>query len=209
MHLYPDSWARRRGDTSKAIKARLICYTIDDPKRPGHGKRHRLITTLMDADKYPAMDLIILYHLRWEIEIDNDELKTHQINREITIRSKTPVGVVQEVYGLLLAHNAVRQIMNEAAQPQGLDPRRLSFINAVRVIKDTIPLMRAAPTHELPTLYTAMLTLIAQHRLPLRDNRINPRVIKIKMSKWKKKRPCHQRPEQPTKTFEQSIVVLN
>jgi hypothetical protein len=208
VYVYPNSWARRRGDTSKAIKARLIRYTVDDPKRPGHGIVHRLITTLLDAKKYPAEELVVVYHQRWEIEIDNDEIKTHQIDRQVTLRSKTPAGVVQEAYGLALAHNAIRLTMNAAAVPRGLDPRRLSFLNSLRIIRETIPHMRAATPAELPKLYQGMLALIAQQVLPLRDNRINPRVIKIKMSKWPKKRACHRQPTQPAKPFKRSVVIL-
>ena len=48
---------------------RVIEYTIDDPQRTGHQIRHRLITTLLDEVLYPAMELIELYHVRWEQEL--------------------------------------------------------------------------------------------------------------------------------------------
>lgn len=207
-YVYPDPWARRRGDRSKAMLVRVIRYTLDDPQRPGHGEVHRLVTTLLDEKAYPAQELILLYHQRWELEIDNDELTTHQLNRPVDLRSRTPAGVVQELYGLLLAHNAIRRTMHRSAQRQQIDPRTLSFTHTVRVIKETIPLMRAAPIRQLPGLYEAMLQQIAQVRLPPRDNRINPRVVKVKMSKWNKKRPEHLHPPQPQKTFAAAIVML-
>jgi Insertion element 4 transposase N-terminal/Transposase DDE domain len=207
-YVYPDPWARRRGDRSKAILVRVIRYTLDDPHRPGDCDVHRLVTTLLDEKKYPARELILLYHQRWELEIDNDELTTHQLNRPVDLRSQTPVGVVQEIYGVLLAHNAIRRLMHESAKRWEIDPRTLSFIHAVRVIKETIPLMRAADTEQLPSLYKAMLEQIGQGRLPARDNRINPRVIKVKMSKWPKKRPRHYNPPPPQKSFVAAIVML-
>src|SRR3989304_5192331 len=121
----------------------------------------------------------------------NDELKTHQLDRLVDLRSRTPCGILQEMYGILVAYNAVRFLMHEAALSVDLDPRRLSFIHALRVLRETAPLLRAAPTARLPTLYAAMIAHIAQGRLPLRDNRINPRVIKRKMSNFPKKRAEH------------------
>jgi hypothetical protein len=183
--IYPTHKDRRRQTRGRIV--RLIRYTIDDPARPGHRQEHRLATTLLDDKIYPARELVELYHQRWEIEIDNDELATHQLNRPVELRSRTPAGVVQELYGILLAHNAIRMLMHESARCIDIDPRRLSFIHAVRVIRETIPLMRAAPVAQLPCLYQAMLAHIAHGRLPPREDRINPRVVKVKMSNYAKK----------------------
>jgi Insertion element 4 transposase N-terminal/Transposase DDE domain len=211
--IYPSPDHRKRDE--QGIVVRVIEYTFNDPNRPGHGERHRLITTLLDAQQYPADELIVLYHQRWEIEIANDEITTHQIAptagaaRATELRSKTPCGVVQELYGVLLAHNAVRALMHEAAMTIDVDPRKLSFCHAVRVVRDTVPLMRAAPTCALPILYAAMIRQISLGLLPPRDGRINPRVIKVKMSNWPKKRPAHYHVPQPIKPFAASIVMLN
>ncbi len=204
--IYPSLKDRRR--QTNGLVVRVIEYTLDEPTRTGHGERHRLVTTLLDANRYPARELVVLYHQRWEIEIGIDELKTHQLNRHLHLRSRTPCGILQEIYGLLLAYNAVRSFMHEAALSVDIDPRQLSFIHAVRVLRETAPLMRAAPTFRLPTLYAAMIKHIAQGRLPARENRINPRVVKKKMSKFGKKRPQHYYPPQPQRPFEQSVVML-
>lgn len=204
--IYP-TWRDRRHRTNGQV-VRVIQYTFDDPNRPGHGQRHRLVTTLLDANPYPATELAVLYHERWEVEIANDELKTHQLDRLVDLRSRTPCGVLQELYGILLAYNAVRYLMHEAALRVDIDPQRLSFIHAVRVIRETAPLLRAAPAVQMPTLYRAMIQHIAVGRLPPRDNRINPRVVKKKMSNFAKKRPEHAHPPQPQTTFEQSVVIL-
>jgi len=192
-----------------ARTVRVIAYTFDDKNRPGHGEKHRLVTTLLDAEKHPALELIELYHQRWEIEIANDEIKTHLLGRAVPLRSRTPCGVVQEFYGLMLAHNAVRAVMNEAAAGAGGEGRDLSFINSVRIIRETIPLMRAAPTDQLPGIYGDMLKSIAQQKLPPRDGRINPRVVKIVMSKFRKKRPGDRKPPQPEKSIRMAVVVLS
>jgi len=205
--VYPDR--RHRLADRDGLVVRVLDYTLEEPARPGHRQRHRLVTTLLDEREHPAVDLICLYHERWEIEIANDELKTHQLARAVQLRSRTPCGVVQELYGVLLAYNAVRGLMHEAALAEQVDPRRLSFLDSLRIIRDTVADMRNARTEQLPILYRGMLKLIGQCRLPPRDNRINPRVIKRKMSKWPKKRPEHYRPPQPQKPFREAVVMLN
>jgi len=204
--IYPTLTDKRHH--TNGLTVRVIEYTLDEPNRTGHGERHRLVTTLLDATVYPAEELVVLYHQRWEIEIGNDELKTHQLHRQVHLRSRTPCGILQEIYGILLAYNAVRFLMHEAALSVDIDPRQLSFIHAVRVLRETAPLMRAAPASRLPILYTAMIQHIAQGRLPPRANRINPRVVKKKMSNFGKKRPEHYRVPQPQTPFPQSVVIL-
>jgi len=232
VRLYPPSDHRRHDERSAAdggngIVLRVIEYTLDEPLRVGHGERHRLITNLLDADAdaavaHPARELVALYHERWEIEIANDEVTTHQLGRPVELRSKTPGGAVQEVYGVLLAHNAVRLIMAEAAAAAAatasaddgdadevVDPRTLSFINAVRVVREGVRQMRDAPAARLPLIYRGMLALIAAARLPPRDGRINPRVIKVVRPKnFPAKRTEHRGCPQPTKSFLDSIVML-
>jgi hypothetical protein len=188
---------------------RIIEYMITDPNRPGFRQRHRLITSLMDQKLYPAKELIVLYHERWEIEMSYDELKTHLIGKTPTLRSQTPLGCLQEIYGLLIAHISIRSLMYEAASKYDLDPDRLSFIDSIRVIWRVIPRMQAAKTELLPVYYAMMLDEIASHLLPQRRNRINPRVIKQKMSNFLSKRFEHYQFPQPKTTFEDSIYVLN
>jgi hypothetical protein len=204
--IYPTQPDRLRDRGGLVI--RVLEYTFDDPARPGYGERHRLITTLLDHDRYPALELIALYHERWEIEIANDEITTHQLARAVELRSRTPAGVVQELYGVLLAHNAVRALMREAALSIDVDPRTLSFMHAVRLIRDAVPLLRNASTRCLPELYDALILQIAAGRLPPRDNRINPRVIKVKISGFPTKRPHHYHLPQPRKTFIESVIML-
>jgi hypothetical protein len=206
--IYPSPNHRRDDREGKVV--RVLDYTFDDQARSGHGQRHRLITNLLDAGKYPAKELIVLYHERWEIEMDNDEITTHQLNRAVELRSRTPAGVVQELYGVLAAHNAIRALMHESALAVDVDPRRLSFMHAVRVIRDTMPVMRNADRALLPAIYRGLLALMAQQVLPERDGRINPRVVKvIRPSNFPVKKPEHRHVPQPQKTFLASVVLLN
>src|SRR5436309_1241554 len=120
------------------LLVRIIEYTLNDPGRSGSGEKHRLLTTLLDASRHPAKRLIVLYHERWEEELAIDELKTHQRERPV-LRSETPAGVVQEIHGLLLAHFVIRTLMFEAAEPEGLDPRRLSFTATLKILRCRLP----------------------------------------------------------------------
>ena len=79
-----------------------------------------------------------LYHERWEIETACDEVKTHLLGPGAQLRSKTPDLVMQEFDGLMLAHYAVRCLIQEAADQAGEDPDRLSFLHAVNVIRRRI-----------------------------------------------------------------------
>jgi len=205
--LYPSPYARSKEDGG--ILVRIIEYTITNSLSPGFGEKHRLVTSLLDHELYPAKELIVLYHERWEIEIGFDEIKTHMIDKTPTLRSKTPLGCLQEVYGLLIAHMAVRTLMAEAASKWDLDPDRISFIGALQVISRAIPRMQAAKTELLPVFYDRMLDEIASHLNPPRRNRINPRVIKQKMSNFKCKRPEHYKIQQPKTTFHEAVHVLN
>lgn len=203
--LYPSP--RHRDKDQEGIVVRIIEYTLSEPGQPGVGERHRLLTTLVDARRHPAKRLIELYHERWEEELTIDEVKTHQRERPV-LRSETPAGVVQEITGLLLAHYVVRVLMSEAARQNGVPPRRLSFTGTLKVLRCRLPECPKS-RQKLAGWYEDLLAEIAEEIVPERRNRINPRVIKRKMSNWRKKRPEHRRGLQPTKKFRQRIQVLN
>jgi hypothetical protein len=137
--LYPSARARRRHEDG--ILVRVIEYMIDDPTRPRPDEHYRLVTSLLDPVQAPATLLALEYHQRWEIESTLDELKVHQIDRRPAphVRSRHPREVVQEIYGLVLAHRAIRCLMAEAAARATLDPDRLSFTGTLRLLRRAIP----------------------------------------------------------------------
>jgi hypothetical protein len=209
--IYPTPYARQKD--RDGIVVRVIRYTLNDPLRVGHGEVHTLLTDLLDHDRYPATVLIPEYHERWEHELTYDEQKAHQDPRRITkpahLRSETPEGVLQELYALSLAHFVIRSFMVSAAATAGIDPDRLSFTGCFQILKCRLPECKVADRTSLQVWFHAVLAEMAQERLPPRRNRINPRVIKRKIAKWPKKRPEHRHPPPLTKTFTQSVVMLN
>jgi hypothetical protein len=202
--IYPDAGARRHD--RRGLTVRVIAYTHDDPNRPGAGERHRLITDLLNPDDLPAHEAPLVYHERWEEELAFDEIKTHLSGRAVPIRSKTPAGVVQEIYGMILAHHVVRRVMHDASVVSRQDPDRLSFTDSLRVLQCQLP---EAPHHAIETWYQRLIGEVRRQELRPRRDRWYPRVIKRKMSNWGKKRPEHRRPPQPTKPFRKSVVILN
>jgi hypothetical protein len=200
-----DYWRRKNGER---LLVRIIRYTIDDPGLPGYGEKHSLITSLLDQASYPAHTLACAYHQRWEVEITIDEMDTHQRYPKKPLRSRTPLGVLQELYGFLLAHYAIRKMMHEAALQAGLSPLRLSFIKTVRILRNAVFEFQIVSETQLSALRKRLMTDIARTRLPERKHRSNPRVVKRKMSNFDKKREHHRNWPQPTKPFPDAVVLL-
>jgi hypothetical protein len=207
--IYKSDYDRKKD--RDGIEVRVIRYTLDDPERVGHGEEHVLITNLYDEALYPAPELILLYHERWEEEQVFDEQKTHQDPRRATksaqLRSETPAGVIQEIYALSLGHFVIRSLMFEAAAAVGLDPDRLSFTGCFQILKCRLPECDGKAPAAFEAWYRGVLWEMQNERTDPRRNRINPRVIKRKMSKWKKKRPEHRHRPPLKKTFPETVVM--
>jgi hypothetical protein len=207
--LYPSSHDR----TQKrwGVLVRVIRYTHDDPARVGCNQEHVLLTSLLDAARCPARELIALYHERWEVELVFDEQKTHQTPRRATkpahLRSETPLGVMQEIYALSIGHYATRSLMAQAAEGEGLDPDRLSSLGCLQIIRTRLGECPAEPAQRRSWL-GALLLELSKERTEPRRNRINPRVVRIKMSKFKKKRQEHRGIKPLEKAFAEVIVPL-
>lgn len=86
--------------------------------------RSTLITTILDPADASGEDLAGLYARRWEIESSFDELKTHQRGPNVVLRSKSPDGVLQEIYGCLCARYAIRSLIGTVTAEFDEDPRR-------------------------------------------------------------------------------------
>jgi Insertion element 4 transposase N-terminal/Transposase DDE domain len=210
--IYKNAYHRQKD--REGILVRVIRSTLEDPQRVGHGEVHVLITNLLDENLCPAEELILLYHERWEQELVYDEQKTHHDPRRATkpaqLRSETPAGVIQEIYALSLGHFVIRALMVEAAGTVGLDPDRLSFLGCFQILKCRLPECTSSTPEAFEQWYKGLLWEMQGERTDdeVRRNRINPRVIKRKMSKWKKKRPEHRHLPPLKKTFPETVVML-
>jgi hypothetical protein len=160
--------------------------------------RATLLTSLLDPKKYPAKELIALYHERWETELSYDELKTHMLDRQEAIRSKTPMGVRQELWGIALAYNLVRVEMERVAAEAGVPPTRISFVASLAWIRDefhTLSLRTMTPGSVPANLARLRQRLKRLVLPPRRPERAYPRAVKVKMSNYPRKRPSVRRPK--------------
>jgi len=166
-------------------------------KRKGF-PRSTLLTSLVDAEKYPAKELVALYHERWELELAYDEMKTHLLDRQETIRSRTPAGIRQELWGIAIAYNLVRREMERVADVAGVPPTRVSFVTALFYIRADLSMLRGRSLafgtvpSRLKRLEARLKRLLLPER---RTSRAFPRAVKIKMSNYPRKLPLTQRPK--------------
>jgi len=139
----PATLKKMPDQTAPAITVRVIDYRL--PGVTDAEPVYRLITTLLDAQRYPAAELATLYHDRWSIETAFAEIKTTLKGADIVLRSKTPELVRQEFWGLLLAHHVVRKLMLEAALSRQRTPDTLSFKHSLSLIRRKLPASGAIP----------------------------------------------------------------
>lgn len=180
---------RARLDLPKTWILREITY-----QPPRGGPTIRLFTSLLLAEEISRDEIIALYPERWEEETGYDEIKTHlcectTVNRPVVLRSKLPQRIEQELYGLLVAYNAVRVTIALAATIADCPPRRVSFTAALERIREAVRDMMQAATLRLAERYHRLLTAITRVLVPLRPDRNNPREVKVKQSRYPVKRP--------------------
>jgi hypothetical protein len=186
----------RRKDLSlpHRFDARVIRY-----QRKGY-RPQLLITSLVDADRYPADEIRALYHERWEIELGFGEIKTDMLERLETIRSKSPKAVAQEMWGLLIAYNLIRLEMQRIAAELDVHPTRISFVAALRecVLQWQFAAMASPGTipGRLATITDRMRNFVLP---PRRPERVFPRAVKLKMSNYKRKVPTTSSSRKRTK----------
>jgi len=128
------------GRHAEPLVIRVIDYQIDDG-RP-NDETYRLFTTITDPNEASAVALAAAYAQRWEIESAFDELKVHQRGPRTVLRSKSPDLVLQEIWGHLCCHFAIRTLMWEAADHAHVDPDRVSFVAALRIARRSISAAR-------------------------------------------------------------------
>jgi hypothetical protein len=185
------------------VTVRVIVFQI-----PGF-RPVRLITTILDP-AISAKEIVIHYHKRWDIEIAYDEIKTHQCatlrgQMPTTIRSKRADLVEQELYAMLITYNLIRSLIYEAAAKHTKDPRFISFLDSLQLIIDAAPFMPYIQGDER-NRFDYLLSLIADSLIDRpRRPRVNPRVVKVKMSNFKRKRSGDKSKH---RNFEKEIEII-
>ena len=180
---FSDQTRRANPEMPERWLVRAIRY-----ERPGF-QPQTLLTSLHDHKKYPAREMVALYHERWELELGFDEVKTELLEREEALRSKTPRGVAQDLWSLGLLYNLVRLEMEQIAAEAGLPPTRISFIAALQFIQNCWLICAAMAPARIPRKLRRLREDLSQFILPpRRSERLYPRAVKIKMSAYPKKR---------------------
>jgi Insertion element 4 transposase N-terminal/Transposase DDE domain len=172
--LQANAYTRRRWPGFEDVQVRMITR-----RRRGF-RSVSILTSLLSANDYPAQEVFDLYADRWEAELGYRELKVHLVDEPVPFRSHRPDRVLQEIYGLLIAYNAVRALMCRGAEVAGVGPTRLSFTDCLEHVR--VALMMRMTENDL-------VDAISRRRLPpRRKERSCPRAVKIKFSKWPRKR---------------------
>jgi len=150
---------------------------------------YRLATTLLDPHRYPAAELITLYHRRWEIETAYLELKSSMLGGRV-LRARTPTGVVQEIYALLVVYQLLRTAMADATNTQpSTDPDRASFSIAWQAARDQIIQAASVIADTVIDLVGTIGRHVLADLLPDRRLRVCPRIVKRAISKYQARGP--------------------
>lgn len=169
-----DSYRRKDATLPRWIMVRFICAKM---LVRGHLQTVWLVTSLLDAERYPAEQIIELYARRWRIETLFRELKI-SLSADV-LRSMSPDGIRKEIVARLTAINVVRTVMLEAAAKNDIeDPLRISFVFALRAIVNFAPALAIEPLWKLHLIYEAMLQEIAAHLTNWRPGRNEPRAVR-------------------------------
>jgi len=177
----------RRGKhkRQRALAVRVICYRWVDERGTAHDAR--LLTSLLDAARHPAAELVTLYHRRWELELVLGEIKAQLASRPVQVRASDPLRVVQELDGLLLGHYTLRWVMLQAARQAQVPAVELSLTGCLEVLH--VRLARVPPRPgsgrgAWPRWWAELLQALGQQRLRPRRGRRCPRARKVTRSHW-------------------------
>jgi len=149
-----------------------------------HTGVYRLATTLLDPERYPAFELVKLYHERWEVESAYFAIKKSMLGRRV-LRARTLPGIAQQVYALLTVYQAIRIAIADATGAiAGTDPNRASFSVALQTARDQLVQAAGVIAGTTIDLVSAIERAILDHLMPSRRLRISPRPVKRPLSRY-------------------------
>jgi hypothetical protein len=150
---------------------------------------YRLATTLLDHRRYPAGELVRLYHERWEIETAYLEIKSSILGGRV-LRARTPTGITQEVHALLVTYQILRTAMADATNSQpGTDPDRASFTTALHTARNQLINAAGIIAETVIDLVGTIGRHVLNNLMPTRRLRVAPRVVKRAISKYQARGP--------------------
>ncbi len=178
------SWEARvkNPELPKTVVVRVIQY-----QRKGF-RPQRLMTSLVDAEQYPAKEIVEVYHERWEIELSYREVKTEMLEGSL-LRSKEPKRVCQEIWGLLIAYNLIRLEMQRVAKAANVSPLRISFVAACHLICNEWLWCAFASPGSVPRHLLELAQQLSLFILPPRRSRWYPRKVKSPYGRYPRKSP--------------------
>jgi hypothetical protein len=170
----------------ETLTLRELRFSVTAPGR--RTETITVVTTLTDPKAYPAKDIVALYGLRWNVELDIRDIK--QTLGLDHLRCKTPEMVRRELWVTLLAYNLIRKVMATSASVYGKQPRRLSFTSACQTVLASWMLLSTGAVRNASELWEAAMASISAHEVADRPGRIEPRVLKRRRHRY----PLMQRP---------------
>jgi hypothetical protein len=149
-----------------------------------HSGLYRLATSLLDHHRYPAFELVRLYHQRWEVESAHFEIKKSMLGRRV-LRSRTWAGIAQEVYALLSVYQLLRIAITDAADAMpGADPDRASFSIALETARDQVIQAAGVIADTVIDLVGTIGRAVPDQLMPARRLRVSPRTVKRPLSRY-------------------------
>jgi IS4 transposase len=165
-------------DLPDTMQARLLTKTVK-------GKPVHILTSMTDIRRYPSADIVDLYGYRWEIELGYREMKQHLMHNRLTLRSKLPDMVRQELWGVLLAYNLLRfQMAQMAYSLKGIEPNELSFTQAMAFLIRQLSMLPAVSPGRIPEVIKDITEMAPAFVLPHRRERFYPRAVKRRPQKY-------------------------
>jgi len=200
LHRLADgSWLSRFGGITVRVIDAQIAITTTAGRHTGD---YRWITTLLDHQRFPAVELATLYHERWEIETCYLELKSTILGGRV-LRTRTPTRIEQEVYALLIVYQLLRTAIADAALHTGIDPDRASFTIALNTARDQLTQAANIIADTKVDLVGVIGRQVLDQLMPDRRIRACPRIVKRAISKYQARGP------NPNRTSHKATISID
>lgn len=165
-------------EAPETLTARLVSKEV-------RGKTVQILTSMCEPLRYPKADIVDLYGHRWEIEHGFREMKQHLLNNELTLRSKKPELVRQELWGVVLAYNLLRFMMAQMAYSlKGVEPYQMSFKQSALYLRSQLSILPGVAPGRLPRIMEEILNMASGLVLPGRRERHYPRAVKKRPQRY-------------------------